>query len=253
MSLIAVERIKLFSTRSPWWCMVLAVILADGFVTLGFIFAPDDVSRDFRPVDTQGAYLFGLMVMMVMACLAVTTEYRFGTIRTSFLSVPQRLPILLAKTGVVAVLSGVVGLITAFAAWGLGMVLVPDADLALNSGADWRALLGVGLIYFLSAIIAVAIGTLVRQSAGAIAIVICWPLLLEGIGLAIPKVGEFIADWGPFSRVGYFINGNQGTSPGDDGGVSDALMGPTASLLYFAAWAVGLLIISLAVAKKRDA
>jgi ABC-2 type transport system permease protein len=252
MSLLTVERIKLFSTRSPWWCMVLALVLADGFITLAFIFAPDDIARAFRPIDTQGTYNFGLMVMMVMATLAVTTEYRFGTIRTSFLSVPRRIPILLAKTGVAAVLSGLVGLITAFGAWGLGNVLVPDADLALNSGADWRALLGVGLVYFFAAIIAVAVGILIRQSAGAIAIVICWPLLLEGIGLAIPKVGDFIGDWGPFSRVNWFLTGNQGVSPGE-GSVPNSVMGPTASLLYFAAWAVGLLIISLVVAKKRDA
>lgn len=252
MSLVTVERIKLFSTRSPWWCMVLALVLADGFITLGFIFAPDDVSSAFRPVDTQGTYNFGLMVMMVMATLAVTTEYRFGTIRTSFLSVPKRLPILLSKTLVVAVLSAVVGLVTAFGALGLGKVLVPDADLALKSSADWRAVLGIAVIYFLSAIIAVAVGILIRQSAGAIAIVICWPLLIEGIGLAIPKVGEFIGDWGPFSRAGWFITGDQGINPGTDS-ASTSVMSPTWSLIYFAAWAIGLLVISLVVAKKRDA
>lgn len=252
MSLVTVERIKLFSTRSPWWCMILALILADGFITLGFIFSPDEISREFRPVDTQGTYLFGLMVMMVMATLAVTTEYRFGTIRTSFLSVPKRLPILLSKTLVAATLAGLIGLITSFGALGLGTVLVPDADLALNSGADWRAVLGVGLVYLLAAIIAVAVGILVRQSAGAIAIVICWPLLLEGIGLAIPKVGDFIADWGPFSRVSWFINGDQGASP-ESGDVATSVMSPGWSLLYFAAWAIGLLVIALAVAKKRDA
>ncbi|HZX06415.1 hypothetical protein [Kribbella sp.] len=252
MSLITVERIKLFSTRSPWWCMVLALALADGFITLGFVFAPDNVSRAFRPVDTVSTYNFGLMVMMVMATLAVTTEYRFGTIRTSFLSVPQRTPVLLAKTAVAAVLSGVIGLVTAFGAWGLGNILVPDAHLALKTGADWRAVLGVAPIYLLSAVIAVAVGIMVRQSAGAIAIVICWPLLLEGIGRAIPKVGDFIGDWGPFSRVDWWLTGNQ--AAGQNGGaVREAVMSPTWSLVYFAAWAIGLLVIALVIAKKRDA
>ncbi|WP_432944455.1 hypothetical protein ACQPXM_02945 [Kribbella sp. CA-253562] len=251
MSLVTVERIKLFSTRSPWWCLALALLLADGFITLGFVFTPDDISRDFRPVDTQGTYLFGMIVMMVMATLAVTTEYRFGTIRTSFLSVPKRTPMLLAKTGVAAVLSGVVGLVSAFGALLLGRILVPDADLALNSAADWRGVLGVAPVYFLAAIFAVAVGILVRQSAGALAIVICWPLLLEGIGLAIPKVGEFIGDWGPFSRVSWFLNGDQGAVPG--GGETTSVMSPAWSLVYFAAWAVALLIVALVVAKKRDA
>ncbi|GAB2564348.1 ABC-2 transporter permease [Kribbella endophytica] len=251
MSLVTVERIKLFSTRSPWWCLALALVLADGFITLGFIFTPDNISRDFRPVDTQGTYLFGMIVMMVMATLAVTTEYRFGTVRTSFLSAPKRTPLLLAKTLVAAVLSGVVGLISAFGALLLGKLLVPDADLALNSAADWRGVLGVAPVYFLAAIFAVAIGILIRQSAGALAIVICWPLLLEGIGLAIPKVGEFIGDWGPFSRVSWFLNGDQGAVPG--GGESTSVMSPGWSLVYFAAWAIGLLVVALVVAKKRDA
>jgi len=253
MSLITVERIKLFSTRSPWWCMVLALALADGFITLGFIFAPDNISRDFRPVDTVSTYNFGLMVMMVMAALAVTTEYRFGTIRTSFLSVPQRTPVLLAKTAVAAVLSGVIGLVTAFGAWGLGNILVPDANLALKTGADWRAILGVAPIYLLSAVIAVAVGIMVRQSAGAIAIVICWPLLLEGIGRAIPKVGDFIGDWGPFSRVDWWLTGNQAVNPNNGPPGHAAVMSPTWSLVYFAGWAIGLLVIALVIAKKRDA
>jgi ABC-2 type transport system permease protein len=247
MSLITVERIKLFSTRSPWWCLVLALALADGFITLGFIFAPDDTV--WKTTDTQGTYIFGLMVMMVMAALAVTTEYRFGTIRTSFLSVPKRLPILVSKALVAATLAGVVGLVTSFGAFGLGKVLVKDSSgLQLSTGADWRAVAGVGLVYFLAALIAVAIGILVRQSAGAIAIAICWPLLLEGIGLAIPKVGDFIADWGPFSRASWFITGDPKAPD-----AADALMSPGWSLVYFAGWAVGLLVIALAVAKKRDA
>lgn len=253
MSLITVERIKLFSTRSPWWCMVLALALADGFVTLGFIFAPDDITRAFRPVDTVSTYNFGLMVMMVMAALAVTTEYRFGTIRTSFLSVPQRTPVLLAKTGVAAVLSGVIGLAAAFGAWALGNILVPDADLALKSGADWRAILGVAPIYFLAAVLAVAVGIMVRQSAGAIAIVICWPLLLEGIGRAIPKVGDFIGDWGPFSRADWWLTGDQNPTANSGPPAHAAVMGPAWSLVYFAAWAIGLLVIALVIAKKRDA
>jgi len=126
MSLVTVERIKLFSTRSPWWCMIIALILADGFITLGFLFAPTEVKADFTPAATQGTYLFGMIVMMAMACLAITTEYRFGTIRTSFLSVPKRITVLLSKTLVDAVLSGLVGLVSAFVDWGLGYILVPD-------------------------------------------------------------------------------------------------------------------------------
>ena len=39
MSLITVERIKLFSTRSPWWCMIIAAVLSIGLAALATGFA----------------------------------------------------------------------------------------------------------------------------------------------------------------------------------------------------------------------
>ena len=33
MSLLTAERIKLFSTRSPWWCTALALVASLGFTT----------------------------------------------------------------------------------------------------------------------------------------------------------------------------------------------------------------------------
>ncbi len=149
------------------------------------------------------------MVMMVMAALAVTTEYRFGTIRTSFQAVPQRAALLLGKTAVVAFLAGVVGLIASFGAWGIGNLFVSGADLSINTGAEWRLLAGQGIIFALSAVIAVAIGILIRQSAGAIAILILWPLLVENLFNLIPKVGDDMAQWSPFANGSSFLNQGQ--------------------------------------------
>ena len=106
MSVITVERIKLFSTRSPWWCMVIAAFLTVGFaaLTTGFLKGADEQQATIF-ITQPGAQL-SQMVMMVMAALAVTTEYRFGTIRTSFQAVPQRAALLLGKTAVVAVPGG---------------------------------------------------------------------------------------------------------------------------------------------------
>src|SRR5215475_10251415 len=105
MSLIAVERIKLFSTRSPWWCMIVAAVLAIGIAALstGFVSAAEE--SQVTPLMTQFGVQLGRMVMMVMAALAVTTEYRFNTIKTSFQAVPQRAAVLLNKTLVVSVLA----------------------------------------------------------------------------------------------------------------------------------------------------
>jgi len=250
MSVIAVERIKLFSTRSPWWCMVVAAVLTLGLAALAAGFSEGPVTIGL----TQGGAQLSQMVMMVMAALAVTTEYRFGTIRTSFQAVPQRAALLLGKTAVVAALSALVGLIASFGAWGIGNIFKDGADLSINTAGEWRLLAGQGLVFALSAVIAVAVGILIRQSAGAIAILILWPLLVENLVNLIPKVGDDLAKWAPFANGSSFLNQGQDFGlAGAGAGGSDFALSPWWALLYFAGWAAALMAIALFSASKRDA
>jgi ABC-2 type transport system permease protein len=246
MTLIATERIKLFTTRSPWWCMLLALVLTIGFAGL---IAANIGDRTFSLPEAEGGYQFGLVVMMVMAALAVTTEYRFGTIRTSFQAVPNRVALLLAKTGVVAVLAAVVGEITAFASWGLAKAIHPSDALALSGEQAWRNVAGLGLVYLITAVIAVAVGILIRQTAGAVAILLIYTLLVENLVTLIPKIGDDIQKWMPFNTANHFLSGGV-RGPG---GIVDAPLSPWLSLLYFAGIGAVLLIVALATANRRDA
>ncbi|MGQ0839556.1 hypothetical protein [Actinokineospora sp.] len=241
MTLLATERIKLFTTRSPWWCTLTALAVTIGLTTLIVATTSDTLLVSVET--TQFGYVFGLMVVMVMAALAITTEYRFSTIRATFQAIPNRTAALLAKTTVVALLAGVIGEIAAFGSWGIANVLKPNADLALNSAADWRLVAGTGVIYAVSAVIAVAVGVLVRQSAGAISIVLIWSLLVENLIALIPRVGDDIQRWLPFNVSRSFLG-----VPGPDPALSAWW-----SLAYFAGIAAVLLIIALATAAKRDA
>jgi ABC-2 type transport system permease protein len=253
MSLITVERIKLFSTRSPWWCMIIAAVLSLGLSAL-FTGLTADKSEVTPAMSQFGVYL-GQMVIMVMATLAVTTEYRFGTIRTSFQAVPQRTALLLNKTIVVAGLAAVVGLVASVGSWGLGYLLGGSgADMAIDTSGEWRLILGQGLVYGIAAIFAVALGLLIRQSAGAIAILLVWVLLFESLLPLIPKIGDDLQKWTPFTNANQFINGGQdmGAAGAEAAGPSAALS-PWWALVYFAAWGIGLLIIALVSASKRDA
>jgi ABC-2 type transport system permease protein len=248
MTLIATERIKLFTTRSPWWSMLLAVALAVGFSTL---FAANAPAHDqLNLADVESGYQFGLIVMTVMAALAVTTEYRFSTIRTSFQAVPNRTALLLAKTAVVAALAAVIGEVTAFASWAMARAIHPTGHLALSGAAAWRDVAGMGLVYAITAMIAVAVGILIRQTAGAVAALLVYALLVENLVRIIPKVGQKIHNWMPFNVADHFLtSGNLGA----DNPASPMPLGPWASLLYFAGVGVVLLTIALVTANRRDA
>ncbi|MEU9685786.1 ABC transporter permease [Amycolatopsis japonica] len=242
MTLLAVERIKLFTTRSPWWCALAALAVVIGFAAIVSGAAPAGELTDVSL--TQFGYGFGMAVIMVLAALSVTTEYRFGTIRTTFQAVPNRTSALLAKTGVVATLSLVIGEIAAFGAWGLASVMRPE-DLMLDTTAEWVSVAGVGVVFALASVIAIAVGILIRHSAGAISLVLIYALAVENLIQLIPKIGKDIYDWMPFHVADRFLTGGPAAA--------DAPLNQAGSLAYFAGFALVLLVISLVVANKRDA
>lgn len=255
MTLLAMERMKLFSTRSPWWCMALTTVAVIGFATVFAVSLDDDDIHLMTPSATQLGLNMGLIVMMVMAALAVTTEYRFGTMRATFLSVPSRRRVLLAKTAVVAVVAGVVGELVALASWGMGALLQPDAAMALTTDQQYRAIFGAGLYYALAAVIAVAVGLLVRHTAGAVALLLGWIFVVESLLTFLPSIGPAMMGWLPFVNGGNFLLAGQ---PADAVGqpappAADMVFGPWGSLGYLAAWAAVLLTAAIVLAKRRDA
>jgi len=250
MTLINVERIKLFSTRSPYWCLLAVFVAALGFATLfGLV---DNGSAAVPIVFLQGTRL-GMSIFMVLAALAITTEYRFGTIRNTFLAAPKRPAVLAAKTLLLAVIGLLVGTIAATAAFYLAKALATDPfiPLELNSAEDWRQVLGFGPLFAIAAVIAVAVGTIVRQSAGAIAILLLWPLLVESLFTLIPTVGENVGPWLPFAAGYRFLD----PTTGDGQFFQPDSAGPTPvqGLLAFAGYGLVLWLIAVVLLQKRDA
>ena len=247
MTMLNVERMKLTSTRSPWWCAATTIVLSVG---LAIIIAfgsrstgPDGQTFEMTVTDTQGgAVQLGLFVVMVMAALAVTTEYRFGIIRTTFQAVPNRTSVVANKALVLAVVAALLGELVAFASLFLARI-ISDSPLALAGAADWRATAGVGLVFALAAMFAVAIGVIVRQSAGAIAFLLLFPIAVENLVQLIPRVGDDIHRWMPFTSAQRFLG--QGFNP-------DAL-GPWPSLGYFALIVAVVLGVAVLVVNTRDA
>jgi ABC-2 type transport system permease protein len=254
MTLLAVERIKLFTTRSAWWCSAVAVVLTATFAAMFAAGSP--ASSPVTVASTQYGSGFGLVVVMVLAALAITTEYRFGTIRATFLAVPHRGVALLAKTAVVAVLCGVIGEVCAFGSVGVAKLVVPNADLGVDTAFEWRAVAGTGLVFALAGVLAVAVGTLIRHSAGAIALLLVYSQGVEQLISLIPRVGPAAHKWLPFNVANRFLTGDADLTSrrADDGlPVSDAVLSPWVALLYFAAVAAILLTAAIVTTNRRDA
>lgn len=256
MGVLAAERIKFTSTKSPWWCSAIIVVLGLGFAAaLGYaaklaldVDAPDGIPpTTAADVIGLGVGTFGSMVLMILAALTVTSEYRFGLIRTTFQSVTNRASVLAAK----ALLVGVYGAVLSFVLAVIGLYLAKSlageqagALLSLDVDGTWRVLYGTAILAFVQVVLAIGVGALIRQSAGAIAILLLWPLLLESLVGVIPKVGEKIQPFLPFLNANHFL--------GSDGGV-DFHWGPIGGLIYFVAFTAVVFGAAVFVVNRRDA
>lgn len=251
LAALSVERIKLFSTKSPYWCLGVIVLAVWG---MALAVSLVDGGNEVTTFTTQVGAPLGLMTYMVMSALTVTTEYRFGTIRNSFLAVPQRALVLVSKTVLMAFVGAVVGAVTSFGAFFLSKSLAkkPEIPLALNSAADYRMVLGYAALYAVGAVLAIGVGTLVRQSAGAISALLLWPLLVETLLMLISSIRK-ATPYLPFNAGFNFVNA--GGHGGMFGRTEFIAEGPSAQqgLVIYLVTALVIWLLALVSLYKRDA
>lgn len=261
MSVLAAERIKLTTTKSPWWCTAIIVVLSLGFAALIGWTSSVTADGDFGPPGQPGFEApqlmvgdvltgvsgFGVLVLMILAALAVTSEYRFGIIRTTFQAVTSRASVLFTKAALIGVFGVVLTLALSFGAFFIARAFAGEeagAALTLDNADSWRAVFGVAIYAFLCVFLAVGVGALLRQSAAAIALLLLWPLLLESLFNLFGSVGRDILPFLPFQNANNFL--------GTPGGV-EFHWGPWGSLAYFAAFVAIVFAAAVVVVNKRDA
>lgn len=248
MNLLRAERIKLFSTRAPAWCLAIALIAPLGITALLFGLSGPELPASVG--NTQIGTGNGRTVLLVLAVLATASEFGWGTMRLTFQAVPSRAPALLAKVTVVGALGAVLGLVDGFASWGLASAIRSDVDLAPHTAADWRALFGQSLVFLFTAVLGVGVALLLRNVALSLTVVLVWTQLVEGVITFIPGIGKQIYVWMPFYAAGRFTGGDfTRTSLG----LPAEPMGPWAYLGYFAAICVALFAAGLVLTQRRDA
>ncbi|WP_193044579.1 ABC transporter permease [Mycolicibacterium baixiangningiae] len=204
--MLRAEQIKLGTTRSPLWTVVAVVVLSLGFAVIqawaGSTAVPLAPERA-----AVGVATFAVPVLMILAALTVTGEYRTGMIRTTFLAMPRRTRVLAAKAGVTAMFSALCAVAMVLASvLAVRVVGTPQqgTELSFTDVAVWRTVGAIGLYAALGAVLAVGLGTLVRHSAGVIAILLLMPFVVEPLLGSIPRVGARVGPLLPFANVNTF-------------------------------------------------
>jgi ABC-2 type transport system permease protein len=208
LSEIRAERIKLSTTRSPLWMAASVAVLS-----LGLAMLQGTTAYDFATLPPQkaamGVAIFGVPVLMILASMTVTGEYRSGMIRTTFMAVPNRTVVLVAKAIVAAVFSGVCAAVMV-----VGSIVVARAvakpfvgsQLSLSDPASWRAVGAIALYAALAAVLGVGVGALLRAAPGAVAVLLLWPLVAEPILGNLPNIASEVGPYLPFANIYLFID-----------------------------------------------
>ena len=125
--------------------------------------------------DTLLGAFAGLIVLIVVATMFVTAEYRRGLIRTTLAASPRRGRVLAAKAAVIGSVTFVAGLAGAAVAVQLGeRILRADGNALypVSLLTQVRVVAGTAAVLAVAAVLALGVGTLLRRSAVAVTAVI---------------------------------------------------------------------------------
>jgi ABC-2 type transport system permease protein len=251
------EWTKIRSVRSTIWALGALVVVTIAFTALfnWLTVSQWDVLAESQQqavmLDPTGQILgsgfqFSQLAICVLGVLVMTGEYSSGTIRATLLAVPKRTPVLVAKVAVFAVLVFVVAEAAALTSFIVGATILGSrVDVSLGDPGVLQAIIGVGLYAAMLGVFAIAIGALLRHTAGAITAIIGFVLVLSPLALLLP------GDWGRY--VYAYLPTNAGQR------IATTVQAPTDLLTawqgfgVFALWTAALIIGAGYLLKRRDA
>lgn len=246
------EWIKMRSLRSTWYTLLAAVV---AMIALGWIIGwatnahwstarPGELAH-FEPVTRSLAGVnLAQLAIGVLGVLLITGEYATGMVRATFTAVPTRLPVLWAKAALFAVATFVLMLISALLAFLGGQHFLGTHGVTLSAPHAVRAVVAVAAYLTLVGIFAVALGFILRSTAGAIATLFALLLILPGIGQLLPT------SWQQHTLP--YLPSNAGASMYAVHTDPTALS-PTAGTLTLIAWVLVALVVAAVLLKRRDA
>lgn len=190
------EWTKLFSLRSTAWTLLALVAATVGIGTLtswgtnhGWPSMSPGDRADFDPTSTSLAGMaLGQLAIAVLGTLTISAEYSTGGIRTTLATVPNRRMLLAGKALVFTAVAFVIGLVTSFAAFFAGQPWFAKRGIGASLGDDGvlRAVIGGGLYVAASGLFGLAMGVLLRRTAGAVTASVAALLVLPGLTNILP-------------------------------------------------------------------
>lgn len=241
--LLSSELLKLRSTRTA---LALIGSVVGLVVLIGLIVTLTVPPAEAVTVDMLGIAGFAQVFALILGILAVTTEFRHGTVTPTVIVAPNRVRLVLAKL-LAHVLAGLllgalaVGLCTLIVLLGLS---ARDIDTGLSGEEITKVAVGLVLATALWAALGVGFGALVRNQVGAIVGAIGWTLVLENLLTIIPTFGDWVQKYG--------LNGATNALSGIESEFTGDVLSQLQGGLLLTAYSLAFLVAGTLVLRRRD-
>ena len=249
------EWIKLWSLRSTYWTVLatLAAMLLIAVMLGVASMVEDGAGGPDGQMAIGMSYSFAQVAVAVLGVLTITGEYATGMVRSTLAAVPTRLPALAAKAVLVAgvgFLLGVVGVALSYLA--SYPLLGADGAASLSDPEVRRIFWGSGLYLAAVGLFGLAIGAIIRHTAGAVTFVLGVLLLLSTLWQLLMMTSDwFTASYAYLPSVA----GERIATPEVARAAADApqALGPWSGFAVFLVYIAVTFLIAALLLKKRDA
>jgi ABC-type transport system involved in multi-copper enzyme maturation permease subunit len=196
--IVVSEWTKLRTLRSTKWSLLVATVLTIGFPCLfaavtsshwGTMSPGDQANTHPLDIALVGVFVSQLAIG-VLGVLVITGEYSTGMIRATLTAVPKRVPALLAKVAVYAVVSFALMLPAVLAAFFASQAILSKHEILQISFSDQgvaRSVIGGALYLAVLGVFTLGIGAIVRNTAGGIATFAGIMFVIPPLMLLLPR------------------------------------------------------------------
>jgi ABC-2 type transport system permease protein len=262
------EWIKLVTLRSTVWCYLIMILIPIGLglllaatvtnVTGGGVLTRESQQATWLQTATLGIG-FTQLVSVVLGALVITGEYGTGMIRSTFAAVPKRIPALVAKAIVFALVTFVVGLVSIVATAAMTAPLLAGSGVEADFGdVDvWLGLVGGAGYLAMIGLLSMAIGAIIRNSAGGIAaglgLVLVAPTVLQIIaGVTQAAWAQNVAAFLPSASGGLMYAYPMDVAAGPPVAPEIIVLEAWQGALVLGAWILAMFILAAALLRRRD-
>jgi ABC-type transport system involved in multi-copper enzyme maturation permease subunit len=193
---LASEWTKIRTVRSTMWTLGVFVLLVVGIGLLTGVVVANS-SSDLSGSTALELGFFGLLLgsicVITLGVLTTASEYGTGMVRTTMTACPSRGRVLAAKAIVFFLVAFVVTLVSATFVALMHTTMLQGNGVEEPTAGEWlKATVGVSLYIALLGLLSLAIGSVIRHSAGAITIMI--GALLAPLVIALFMFTESLKD-----------------------------------------------------------